>query len=215
MDKNRYFSTIEEFNEDNPAAKMMRIALKELYPQKGNLFAFFISIGLGLFFAILVGFSLNTVNILLTIVGIFLSTLLAIFGCIFAVYSILLAFLSDDYIKKLAKIDYKDGVSYLKKGLTYFESVLFLYFIGFAITGVILVFLNCISNDFFVFSNNTMNNILATILLVIYFAFVFRVFYELKSIIYNTIVMFRASITYKLLDFINNHKEDENDDRNY
>lgn len=45
------------------------------------------------------------------------------------------------------------------------------------------------------------NYIKDTALMILYFTFSFRVFYEVKSTIYNTIVLFRASIAYKFIDF--------------
>lgn len=45
------------------------------------------------------------------------------------------------------------------------------------------------------------DNALASIGLLVYFSFTFRVFYEMKSTIYNTIVLFRTSIAYKFIDF--------------
>lgn len=40
----------------------------------------------------------------------------------------------------------------------------------------------------------------------------FRAFYEVKSVIYNTIVLFRASIVYKFIDFSIEPVEKEHDD---
>lgn len=212
MNEDRYFSTIEEFNKHTPAKKMIITALKEISPTKGNTFGFILSFVIGLAFAIIIGVDNDTVTITLSIVGILLNVLLAIFGSLFAVYSILLAFLNDSYIKKLSVIKYNSGTSFLKTSTTYYESILFLYFIALGITGVLLLFLNCIKIDFILTKSLAFNNICASILLTLYFTFVFRVFYELKSTIYNTVVLFRASIAYKILALIPREEEGQNND---
>lgn len=59
-----------------------------------------------------------------------------------------------------------------------------------------------IDPKFILTNNNLINSILAVILIWLYLSFTFRVIYEIKSTIYNTIVVFRASIAYKLLSFV-------------
>lgn len=219
MKDDKYFSTMEEFIKTTTARKMILTALKEIKPVKSNWIGFLLSIILAIIFGAKIGISSNTVPILLEVTGIILNIVLAIFGSMFAVYSILLAFLNDSYIKRLSKIAYKNGdnddsISFLKVSTTYYESILFLYFIALSITLIILLFLNCIKPNFTLTSNLILNNILATISISLYFTFIFRVIYELKSTIYNTIVLFRASIAYKILDFSCEEKEGDSDDSN-
>ncbi len=211
MNEEKYFTTIEEFTEETPAKKMIAHAFGEIIPNKNNWVAFVISFILGIFFAVIIGINENTVKILLSIVGVILNVLLYIFGYLFTIYAILLAFLSDNYIKELSKLK-TDGVSSLKTSTKYYESVLFLYFIGLSITGVILLFLNCVVNEWILTENYLVNNVLAILLLTIYFTFIFRIVYELKSTIYNTIVLFRESIAYKILIIFKKEKEGEHND---
>ncbi|EHQ92116.1 hypothetical protein [Desulfosporosinus youngiae] len=211
MNEEKYFATINEFTEKTPAKKMIIDAFKEITPDKNNWIAFVISFVLGVFFAAIIGINENTVKILLAIVGVLLNVLLYIFGYLFTIYAILLAFLSDKYIKELAKLK-TDGVSSLMISTKYYESVLFLYFIGLCITGVILLFLNCIVNEWVLTSNYIINNSLAVLVLIIYFTYIFRIIYELKSAIYNTIVLFRESIAYKLLIIFKKEREGEHID---
>ena len=55
---------------------------------------------------------------------------------------------------------------------------------------------------------------MAIALLLIYYTFSLRVIYELKSAIYNTVLLFRASLAYKILSFVEENKKSEgkNDD---
>lgn len=207
--KDDYFNTIEEFKITQPAKKLMLSAFKEIFPNKNNWFGFTLSIFFGVIVAIIIGFSTETVILFVDALETLISVQLGIFGCIFAVYSIILAFLSDGYMKRLAKIPVTDKKSMLTQSTTYYESVLFLYFINIGLTGILLILCNCLPDDFRLTSNWLFDCCFASILMVAYFFFSFRVFYEIKSTIYNTIVLFRASIAYKFIDF-SIDKSDEN-----
>lgn len=212
MSDNKYSARIKEFSEFPTAKGMIFDALKELAPRKGAIFAFNISFLLAIPFSILIGPVEDTVTIMLSVVHILLNILMAIFACIFAVYSILLAFLSDSYIKKLIDIDSENNVSYLKSSTSYFESVLFLYFLAICITGLTLIFLTSINPFFTLTSNHLFNNITAMVMLLLYFTFIFRVIYEVKSTIYNTIILFRASIAFKIISIANEENEEKEND---
>ena len=197
----RYFKTIKEFQETKPARKLITLAVKELFPAKGNWFGFVLSLVIAIIFALIVGFAQNTVDMLSKTAEILLNIQLAIFGCVFAVYSILLAFLSDGYMKRLAKIEDQNKGSFLKQSTTYYESILFLYFFNIGITGIVVLLMACLPLDFRLTNSICFDTSLAAILLFLYYLFSFRIFYELKSVIYNTVVLFRASIAYRFIDF--------------
>lgn len=212
--KDDFFKTVEEFKETQPARKLIACALKELRPTKNDWFASFISVAFSVLFSIWIGFSIDTVSTLSTICDKVINVQLAIFGCIFAVYSILLAFLSDGYMKRLSRIQVTGKMSMLKKSIMYYESALFLYFINISVTGLVILLTECISPNASLTSVLLWDNILATIAIFIYFVFTFRVFYEIKSTIYNTIVLFRASIAYRFLDFsVEDDKKDIDEDK--
>lgn len=62
--KDNYFSTIEEFKTTLPAKKLMGLAIKELFQNKNNWFGFVLSAFLGTVVAIIIGFSAETVVLL-------------------------------------------------------------------------------------------------------------------------------------------------------
>lgn len=200
MDEN-YVDTIDEFKLPPPACKLIAKAIKEILPSKGNWFGFIISVVTGMFFAVVVGFSPDTVLLLSEFSDKLIAVQLALFGCIFTVYSILLAFLNDGYMKRLSRIKLKNKTSMLKTSVSYYESVLFLYFINIGITGVLMLASSCLDPSMRLTPYLYVDNALASIGLLVYFSFTFRVFYEMKSTIYNTIVLFRTSIAYKFIDF--------------
>ncbi len=207
--KEYYYNTIKEFMETQPAWALMVSALKEIMPSKGNLFGFVLSVVLALLFSIIIGISNDTVMLVKEATSILINIQLAVFGCVFAVYSILLAFFSDRYMKRLSRIDASKNTSMLKRCTKYYESVLFLYFINIGFTGMILLLCSCLDPCFRLTSSVEFDTIFTFLLLLIYFGFSFRVFYELKSTIYNTIVLFRVSISYKFIDFANEDSANE------
>lgn len=214
MNNEKYFSSIEEFNKTSPSQKLILNSLTELLPTKGNTFGFFFSIIVGFIFSYIVGTSQDTINILEKITYNLMGVLLALFGCVFSVYSIILAFLSDSYIKKLCEIDYDTNSTYLKRSTSYYEAVLFIFFIAIIINIILMLLMNSIEPNYVLTDNNLINTILAISCLWIYFSFVFRVIYEIKSTIYNTLVLFRSSIAYKLIGFVKENEVKSTSKRN-
>lgn len=200
--RNEFFETVNEFKETQSARILIIEAFREIRPSSKNRFATLLCIFLAVIVALKVALDPGTVSLISVTCGRLIEMQLAIFGCVFAVYSILLAFLSDGYMKRLARIpDKETKASFLKKSVTYYESVLFLYFINIGVSGFLLIIMDIIPPEARLTSNLQLDNILAIVGLFFYYIFSFRVFYEVKSTIYNTIVLFRASIAYRFLDY--------------
>lgn len=185
--------SVDEFFKNEKAAHIMLLSLKEILPNTNNWFAFLVSLIVASISSIAMGWESNTVEHFAEIVSKLLDIELSIFGCVLAVYSIILAFLNQDFMRCLLKQRFKN-TSILKKYVSYYESVLFLYFIGLCMTGIYMLILSFIPNKFVLTNNNIMNNILASGIIFIYMLYSVRIFYELKSMIFNTIMLFRASI---------------------
>lgn len=111
-----YQTAIEEFQDERPVWKQIWAAIiTEFTPDKKNWFGAAFSFVLALILTIIIARSEETVSLAGKICGILLDVEIALFGCVFAVYSILLAFLSDEYVKKLLEIDYYRQTNYLRK----------------------------------------------------------------------------------------------------
>lgn len=211
MDKN-YSRIIEDIIVNRPARAFIKKAINEIFIINSRLdFIVLLLICLiGGVVSYKVTFALDTVNLVSKLCGHLLEIQLVMFSCIFAVYSIVLAFLSDEYMKCLAKITVNDGISSLVQYTTYYESILFLYFINITATALLLLFSCFVPIDASLTSNLFKDNILAFLGLFIYFSFSFRIFYEIKSTVYNTVILFRYSIAYRFLSFA---KEDEKNEQ--
>lgn len=205
-----YSRVMEEFIDDRAVWKQILGHLKaELLPDKRNWFIFAFSALSGIVLATFVGTVDDTVTLAREISAIFLDVQIALFGCIFAVYSILLAFLSDKYVKKLLLLDYHSQSSYLSKSTRYYEAALLIYFVAIILSLAMKIILLCTPEDFLLTNNMVLNESLASIFLAVYFSFSIRVICELKSVVANTLLLFRSSIAFKIRDFA---EEDSNKD---
>ena len=197
-----YSRVMEEFIDDRAVWKQILGHLKaELLPDKRNWLIFVISALSGILLATFVGMVNDTVALAREISTIFLDVQIALFGCIFAVYSILLAFLSDEYVKKLLLLDYNNQSSYLSKSTRYYEAALLIYFVAIILSLTMKIILLCTPEDFLLTNNMVLNEVLASIFLTVYFSFSIRVICELKSVVANTLLLFRSSIAFKIRDF--------------
>ena len=202
-----YSRVMEEFLDDRKVWQQILDHLKgELIPDKSNWLVFAFSLFSGVILAVVVGVAETTVQLAREISAIFLDVQIALFGCIFAVYSILLAFLSDEYVKKLLSIDYHQQSSYLSKSTRYYEAALLIYFVSIILSLCMKIILTCIPEGFLLTDNMVMNEVLASLLLALYFVFSIRVICELKSVVANTLLLFRSSIAFKIQRFA---EEDE------
>ncbi len=197
-----YSSAAEAFIDERPVWKQIRDSIcTEFLPNRKNWFGTFFSIVFALTLSFVLATSEETVSLFQNICGILMDVQIAIFGCIFAVYSILLAFLSDRYVERLLRIDYDNNASYLKTSTRYYESALFIYFAAILLSLTCKLLLECVPDYYVLTNNHAFNEILSSILLFSYFLYSIRTIYELKSIIANTLLLFRASICYKILGF--------------
>lgn len=197
-----YSSAAASFTEERSVWKQIWDSIcTELLPNRKNWFGGVFSIVLALILSFILATSEETVSLSQNICGILMDVQIAIFGCIFAVYSILLAFLSDSYVERLLRIDYHNKSSYLQASTRYYESALLIYFVAILLSLTYKLLLECMPAYYVLTSNNMLNEVIAGILLFIYFLFSIRTIYELKSIITNTLLLFRTSIQFKILDF--------------
>lgn len=189
--------------------QIIKEAFGEINFREGERIWWFISLILSTWISWRICFSYNTVEFTRTIINDFITIQLALFGIVFTVFSIILAFFNDNMLKILSakQLKHKEE-SALKTYLTYYEKVLFLYFVNISITFVIKMFVGTIGNDFIIY-NKIFSDILSFVILLTYYTFSIRVFFEIKSIIYNTISLFRINLSYKFIDFLEQDKDEK------
>ena len=204
-----YSSAAAAFTEERSVWKQIWDSIcSELLPNRRNWFGAIFSLVLALALSVILATSEETVSLSQNICGILMDVQIAIFGCIFAVYSILLAFLSDSYVERLLRIDYHNKSSYLQASTRYYESALLIYFVAILLSLTYKLLLECMPENYVFSSSHALNETLAGILLFVYFLYSIRAIYELKSIITNTLLLFRTSIQFKILGFKEHSSEE-------
>lgn len=197
-----YSSAANAFTEERSVWKQIWDSIcTELLPNRKNWFGAVFSIMLSLALSLILATSEETVSLSQNICGILMDVQIAIFGCIFAVYSILLAFLSDSYVERLLRIDYHNKSSYLQASTRYYEAALLIYFVAILLSLTCKLLLECMPEYYVLTNNHMLNEAIAGFLLFVYFLYSIRTIYELKSIIANTLLLFRTSIQFKILGF--------------
>ena len=189
---NKAFS---ELIKENSSWQLIKDAFKEIKPERNKESIVFIIISL--LISGITAFSTNTVQIFTESVDKLFDVQLAIFGIAFTAFSIILTFSDDNFIKRLSEVECVDQ-TYLTRITKYYCNSLFLYFIASVLSLIILLFMNTMNNDFYLFSSHILNNTLAFLLIDIYYWFSLRVIWELKSVIYNTY----SILKYRILDNI-------------
>ena len=79
--------------------------------------------------------------------------------------------------------------------------LLFIYFVAIGVSLIYKLIIECMPQYYILTDNNQVNELLSGIALFIYFVYSIRVVYELKSIIGNTLLLFRTSIQFRILSF--------------
>lgn len=204
----KYLSVIKELTGISNSNYLIIDSFKSIKITKNNIISSSIVLLISVFLAIFASISEDTVSFSEKAGELFLNVQLAILGSVLAVYSILLAFFSEQFVKRLAALKEKNSTeSVLLQYIKYFENVLCLSFVGICLSVVLKLVCDIMSDDYRMFSNNNINVLISTILLTLFISFQLRVIYEIKSLIFNTISLFRLSFAYT---FTALSKEDDN-----
>lgn len=205
----KYLSVINELIGISSSNHMVVDSFKSIKITKNNVISSSIIFMISIFFAIFASISEGTVSFSEDTGELFLDIQLAILGSVLAVYSILLAFFSEQFVKRLAALKENNSTeSVLLQYIKYFENILCLSFVGICLSVVMKLACNIITDDFQLFSNNNINILISTVLLTFFISFQLRVIYEIKSMIFNTISLFRFSFAYMFKSF--SEEEDNN-----
>lgn len=181
--------------------RIFTLIAKEMAPNKKNWAGVVLSVIGGITSAVVIGCAEDTVQMTDTVCTVFLEMHVAFLGCILAAYSVLLAFLSDRYVKKLLDIDYEGSANYLKAGVEYFEAAMYVYVVGILLTLFVKLIVACMPDDYVLTCSNVLNEALAVGLLVGYLTYAIRATYEIKSVVANTVTLFGGSLAFRIQAF--------------
>lgn len=195
---------IKEYVKYKKSKDLFKAAIQEIKITKDSAISSILILLFSILLTIAIVKSDTSFEYFLNITNIFFDVNLTFFGAVLAVYSIVIAFLSDSIIERMANIKIEEKGSHtpaLIRYTFYFDAVLMLFFISTCVSGIVLLILNGISPTFLI-NNLFFGCKLASCLFAfIYICFSIRVIYEMKSMVYNTVCLFRYSIAYRLSTF--------------
>lgn len=206
---------LEKMLEPQTSARIMVESFENLNPTpkdiKKILFIFLIAF----IPAFLIGYSVDTVTLFREAVEKINDVLLAIFGIVFTGYVFFQALINNELLIRMLndKIE-KYGKEKSKLQETNEEFVyLMMICLFFILLNLFLVLcFGAVPNDFVCFDERIYNNVLAIILLDLYFFFVFYIMWEIKSFIFNIFQLFKMHAGTRVIEIINEEKKKENGD---
>lgn len=102
------------------------------------------------------------------------------------------------------QIDYSNNSNYLKASTKYFEAALYIYVVAIGLSLLCKLMVQCMPQYYILTDIRFVNELLAGFALLPYFIYSIRVIYELKSIVGNTLLLFRTSLQFRILAFLGN-----------
>lgn len=218
--KEEYRAVIEEYSVEETNKDLFMRALKEIMPNRKNFLGWIIAVVCSSAIILDLQYSANSLKLIEELVEFFSTIQLGILGVVFTVYSILLVFLSKKYIKITAIMEKnltETGKSVLKDFTDYYEIVLFLNFFALLFTVIIYIVVR-FGVELYIFLHtgiecillNRCLDVFLNMLLWLYILFSIRIIYEIKSLIYNTRIVFRMSMVINLIDIGQEDDREEN-----
>lgn len=160
--------------------------------------------------AALVGCSEDTIVIFRNSVERINDVLLAIFGIVFTGYVFFQAMINNELLIRMIndKVEKKSGeISKLQETNEEFVYLMMTCAISIIFNLFLLLCFGAVPDDFVVLNNGVYNNIIAVILLCVYFSFNFYVMCEIKSFIFNIFQLFKLHAGTRLIEIINEEKD--------
>lgn len=151
-----------------------------------------------------IGFSHDTVIRFTNMVEMSKDLIINLFGIMFTGYALFQAFTNGELIEKLL-INTGDKKSLFEEYNLFFLKTCIIYLIIIGVNFILLIILNNISEEFIItiLTNNT-NNMIATILIALYFVAIIYSLLEIKSLLYNIYQAFNINALNEGIKALNN-----------
>lgn len=137
-------------------------------------------------------FNINIVEVVKNMASVLLDTCLALFGSIFTGYALFQALLNKKLLLTFINQVNKNGDSMLQETNENFVSVMILFVLAVIINLLIITVMPVIPTDFCLLTNLRANNIMASILLLIYIYFFMQLIWEVINFIFNIYQLFNC-----------------------
>lgn len=196
------------------SGNVMFDSFKELKPTKENIKKNIAFCVIAFVPSLLIGCSENTVSIFKDSVGIINDMTIAIYGIVFTGYVFFQALINNELLVRMLNDKVrKNGEerSKLQETNEEFVHLMMLCVFSLVFNLFLILCIGAVSNDFTIFRIRIYNNVIAIILLELYFFFSFTIVWETKSFIFNIFQLFQMHAGTRILELINEDKENDND----
>ena len=180
-------------------------ALDVIAPIKKSRWQWYISIIIGVLIACIIGFSTETVSLFAESVDLLNNLFIAFVAMEMSAYALFQALLSKKLIFELYRVDH----DMLDNSNSSFLGVILLFWFGILLNMLLIIVLKVIPNHWMLFDNVLASNILASILMMLYFGFCTRVLFEVRNFAINLFKVFTASNKKDLLEALEEEGENK------
>lgn len=158
--------------------------------------------------AILMGVSLSTQEDFLEGVEIVNSTIVSIFGVVFTGYALFQAFINNELLLRMVNDGDADGKNKFQETNDTFAELMILCVISIIVNILLKLTINSLPVDFILFDRKFYNDMVAIVLLQLYFVFTANILLELKSFIFNIFQLFNLHAGTKIIQILKEEKKE-------
>ena len=164
------------------------------------------------FVAVFVGFSEDTISIACDTTQTMIDIMLGIFGIVFTGYTFFQAVMNKQLLVRMLSNNSEDdedkSKSKLQETNESFVEYMMLNLISIIVSLLLKIILSSIPAEFVVFSKMLTNNIIATLLISLYFYFILTIIWEVKSFIFNVFQVFNMHAGTRVLELFDDDKDE-------
>lgn len=186
--------------------------LKKCYdvikPIKGSRWQWAISIFISIIFSLLYACNAKTVSLFSECVGVINNIFLAVIAMEMGAYALFQALLSDELVLVLYKYDKE----MLDESNIAFLGVILLYWSSIFLNLIIITVIKVIPENFLMSNSIMISEGIAFVLMIIYFSFSMRVFFEVRNFAINLYNVFKAYNRVSLLNGMKKENESQQKD---
>lgn len=175
---------------------------------KSSIVEFSLAIIIGIFLGVWVSYNDNAVITFIESVELINNIMIAFIAMEMGAYALFQALLSSELVYSLYKHDSK----MLKKSNSSFLGVILLFWICIMINILLLIVMRVVKVDWCLTSNSVINNIICSFFLAFYYAFNFRVMFEVRNYAINLYKVFEAHNLVLLIKGASEYEDKENEE---
>lgn len=211
MDKNKIAENAKKLIVNSTSIKMMKESFNEILPsiKNKNICTPSCIALISVVFALIIGFSNNTVSILKDFNSTLSGLILALFAIVFTGYTFFQVLISPMLLQRLLQLELENGDSYLKDSNIYFMHVMNINICIIVIDLFVTLVLFIMPDNFCLFNIMLVNELVCCVLLFVYLYFNIYCIWEIKSFVFNLYQFFNLSASENALSILNGSNDDK------